>query len=96
MTDQGPQDFEGDFDAGWLIEGLHGEAYDLAKLPFIVQDRIDRYPDQEEMTRWKTEHRGVNYRPVEEAQGSFSLYLTDTHTGVEFVFGEFDLADLKS
>jgi len=92
MTDtpQGPEDF----DEGWLVEGEQGEAMDLTKLPAIIQDRIDRFPDQVEMQRWVTEHPGTNMRPVEGVEGAWVLYLTDPESGVEFLFGEFHRDEL--
>jgi hypothetical protein len=93
LSDQGPTDPE-DFDAGWLVEGEHGEAMDLTKLPAIIQDRIDRYPDQAEMQRWATEHPGTNMREVEGVEGAWTLYLYDQANGVEFVFGEFHRDEL--
>jgi hypothetical protein len=92
MTDT-PKDPE-DFDIGWVVEGEDGQVLDLGKLPTIIQDRIDRFPDQDTMRRWVTEHPGVNARPVEGVEGAWVLYLEDHETREEFAFGEFRRDDL--
>jgi hypothetical protein len=84
------------YDDGWIIEGEHGEALDLTKLPTIIQDRIDRFPDQAEMQRWATEHPGTNMRPVEGVEGAWTLFLRDSETGAEFTFGEFHRDELRT
>jgi hypothetical protein len=93
MTDT--KDPEG-FDDAWVVEGEHGEAMDISKLVAIVQDRIERFPDQKEMQRWVTEHPGTYMRPVEDVEGAWLLFLYDQETGEELVFGEFARADLRA
>jgi hypothetical protein len=88
-----PKDPE-NFDPGWIFEGEQGEAHDLSKLPTIIQDRLDRYPDQAEKDRWVAEHPGVNVRPVEGVDGAFVMFLYDQENDVEFVFGEFHRDEL--
>jgi hypothetical protein len=89
-----PNDPE-DFDDGWLVEGEHGEAMDLAKLPAIVQDRTERFPDREKMQAWVAKHPGfgVNLRPVAGIPGAWTMLLSD-ETDEVFVFGEFHNSEL--
>jgi hypothetical protein len=90
MTDT-PQDFV----EGWLIEGEQGEALDLTKLPAIIQDRTERFPDPEQMKAWVALHPGfgVNLRPVVGIPGAWTMLLSD-ETDEVFVFGEFHNSEL--
>jgi hypothetical protein len=66
------------------------------QLARIIEDRLAAYPDQEELGRWRAEHPGVNFRPVEGVDDHFSLFLHDRDSGADFTFGEFTSDELET
>jgi hypothetical protein len=85
------------FDDGVLWEDSHGQAFDLGKLPEAIAAKLDAYPDQERLAKWRASHLpGVNLRPVQGIDGAWIILLVDDSTDEVFEVGELAREDLRA